>query len=54
MTKESRIQKQKDKLHKIYADYTDRQLLEQIAYSLMWIGIIIAILVGISFMKFLS
>jgi hypothetical protein len=43
MTKETRIKKHKEKLHKIYVNYTDRQLLEQIAYSLMIIGIVLGI-----------
>ena len=41
---ENQKKKQKIKLHKIYTDYTDRQLLELIAYSLRGLGIGIALL----------
>lgn len=51
MTKESSIKKFKNMLHKIYANYTDRQLLEQIAYSLMIISIFVGVIVWILFMK---
>jgi hypothetical protein len=53
MNKENRIKKHKDRLHKIYANYTDRQLLEQIAYSLIIICIFVGSIVWIEFMKWI-
>lgn len=44
MSYKSRLEKWKNKIHKKYADYTDRQLLEQIAYSLQWLGISVGII----------
>ena len=52
MSKASRIKKYKEKLHKIFADYTDRELLETIAYSLRVIAIVIGVAVAVILFTF--
>ncbi len=53
MDKEIRIKKQKEKLKILFKDYTDRQLLELIVYSLRWLGFAVAFVGGFLIVKFI-